>query len=163
MTQKEYEDFAVKYLNFKSPGLLKCDYNTVVGELMTAMMTAEPHLNTSISNQQTYLSMVCRNRLYNFLRRERRFYGKHVILSDMTDFQSRDGGPAVRLQKEELQKRVQESALPVRTKEVVLLYIENPFVHHSELGRQLGITRQCVGAHISSARQYLSRRNISLE
>jgi RNA polymerase sigma factor (sigma-70 family) len=163
MTQKEYEDFAVKYLNFKSPGLLKCDYNTVVGELVSAMMTAEPHLNTNISNINTYFSMVCRNRLLNFLRRERRFYGKHVMLSDMTDFQSKDRGPAVQLQKEELKRRVQSTALPAKTKEVVLLYIENPFVSNAELARQLGISRQCVGAHISSARQYLSRRNVSLE
>ncbi len=158
-----YERFAVHYLSIKSPGLLKCDYDTVVGELMTSMMRAETAFDTTLSQRNTYMSVVCKNSLLNFLRRERRFYSKHIICSDMNLFPSRENSPAVRLQKQELKEKVANSALPKRTKEIVALYIENPQAWNSELSRQVGVSRQAISHHINSARQYLSRQNIQLD
>lgn len=160
----EYHKFAVFFLYKCCPSLLKRDYDASVGELISAMHRAEPNFDeTRGVKKSTYFWKVCLRRFLRYRHTESQFYDRHSLHSSFLNLPSKETNPLLYLQYEELKEKVRQSALSARSKEIVLIYIDDPFASFADIGRQLGVTRQAVENHIRSSKQYLKRYNILLD
>jgi len=159
ISQAEVQKLVYKFLSRYGIKFLNDDF--YVGEMITAANLALTKYDPTRGRPSTMIYKYCFNRFYKILKEEKRFYERHILTQCFNDFEQKtELSPVAICSHSELAKTVQNSGLSARTKEVILLRIQNPSDTERELGAKLGISKQAVSLHIISANNYFNNNKI---
>lgn len=169
MDTKECDMFVTNFMNKmrkKNAKLINGDYDQIYGSLFTQLMLALPKFredNPKKAKLSSFLYGVCLNELNRYRKKERSYYNHNFTRNDLHLFRSKDNTPLYNTLKEELISQINKSNLPTKTREIILLYIEDPYSSGADLAARCGVTRQAINNHIQSARQYLKNKRIEMD